>query len=696
MRGSLFLTIPVLAAALVLACGEIVDAPMDPLQADISDAIHGDGNRHFYFLPPLVPAPSPGGIFDGTYDPKVQICAWNESECTDPLVAEFTTTTGPGSETIRVDDDAEHYIVNWHSGDYDLDPATTYRINVLVGTLLVGYADVDVVSSGRELRNVNTGEYVGLLNGRTLPIRFRLESGVMCGALEECIEEVVGPAGATIDAPDGHAVIDIPAGALDGTIRIAVGLRDPDACFPRSVMLAGECYEIITDQGPGFTLHAPASIAVCTDHGEPDAGRLARLDPDDPSQTMTFLEVGAPDLLDCEAVLPESQLITGVTTSFSYIAPTIDGEWTEIGGSPRLAARATPLSFYHFDPRWYQPRQATSVLVTGGIAVGEGGFGVALNAADVFTVPPPDGTPTSAPVGNMIAPRAGGTATRLSNGMVLIAGGVSTDLAVPVADAELYDPATGTFIETGSMTVPRTRHTATLLTSGRVLITGGVSVGLVPPALASAEIYDPSTGTFSPAIGSMTTGRERHTATLLPTGQVLIIGGDLGGDFDNPHAPPVVLRSTEMYIPSTGTFSPRGNLSVPRRNHTATYLPDYGYVMVAGGTDGSLVHASVEIVRPDGVLLRILPLAVGVMDHTANLTWGRNLLLVGGTTDVDGSQHSGATQWVRKDGRAFIAPSMFGPRSGHSSAHIRDNRFLIVGGLAIDGLTTTDEIFRFR
>ncbi len=178
------------------------------------------------------------------------------------------------------------------------------------------------------------------------------------------------------------------------------------------------------------------------------------------------------------------------------------------------------------------------------------------------------------------------TATVLSDGRVLIAGGVDMDIPEVLVSAELYDAATGTFSPTGPMATARAGHTATLLSDGRVLIAGGRNLdgGRDWIALSSAELYDPATGTFSPT-GPMATARTGHTATLLSDGRVLIAGGDAGGD---------VVTTAELYDPKTGTFSPTGSLATARELHTATLLSD-GRVLIAGGSDGSRDLASAEL-----------------------------------------------------------------------------------------------------
>lgn len=144
----------------------------------ISDGNHNNGNRHFYFLPPLVPAPTYTGTFNPNLSPTVEVCELGQSGCV-ATVASFSMTSGTGSEVIRVSLTDQLYIVNWHTDLSNLNLDKFYRIRVLLGSFVAGYADVDPVNNGKELKNVDTGQYIGLVNGRTLPIKFRLETGVL-------------------------------------------------------------------------------------------------------------------------------------------------------------------------------------------------------------------------------------------------------------------------------------------------------------------------------------------------------------------------------------------------------------------------------------------------------------------------------------------------------------------------------------
>ena len=138
------------------------------------------------------------------------------------------------------------------------------------------------------------------------------------------------------------------------------------------------------------------------------------------------------------------------------------------------------------------------------------------------------------------------------------------------------------FSRTGSMNVVADATTATLLPNGKVLVTDGE--GGATGYLASAELYDPATGTFT-ATGSLAVARQSPTATLLGNGEVLIAGG---WGADGP------LASAELYDPATGTFTVTGSMSVERYGDTATLLGK-GKVLVDGGVGGAATHASAEL-----------------------------------------------------------------------------------------------------
>lgn len=286
-------------------------------------------------------------------------------------------------------------------------------------------------------------------------------------------------------------------------------------------------------------------------------------------------------------------------------------------------------------------------------------------------------TGTFTPTGNLNTGRADFTATLLNDGQVLIAGGdayvfmVSGTQHFCFANAELYNPATGTFTLTGSMHAQRCggsypQFTATLLGNGMVLIVGGGnSSGLV----SAADLYDPSNGTFS-VTGSLNTLRFGHTATLLPTGEVLIAGGiNSAGQY---------LASAELYNPSTGTFTPTGSMKTTRELATATLLGN-GEVLVAGGEHSNLVFpyiSEAELYNPStGKWTTTGSLNTGRFDHTATLLNNGQVLIAAGAPIL-----ASAELYDPSTGKFSVTGSLNTGRRLHTATLLTNGEVLVTGG----------------
>ena len=264
----------------------------------------------------------------------------------------------------------------------------------------------------------------------------------------------------------------------------------------------------------------------------------------------------------------------------------------------------------------------TATLLANGKVLIAGGWYIngSLSSAELFD--PATGTFMS--TGAMTSARVYHTATLLPNGKVLIAGGHKN--VGDLRSAELYDPATGTFTSIGNMNTGRTGHTATLLPNGQVLIAGGFDYWNALSSASSAELYDPATGSFI-STSAMTSARINHTDTLLQNGKVLIVGGD------NHHGN--ALSSAELYDPATKTFTSIGNMAIVRTGHTATLLPS-GQVIIAGGYDGSgsgssNAVGSKELYDPEaGIFMGTSAMFSARMGHTATLMSNGQVLFVGG------------------------------------------------------------------
>lgn len=277
------------------------------------------------------------------------------------------------------------------------------------------------------------------------------------------------------------------------------------------------------------------------------------------------------------------------------------------------------------------------------------------------------------PTGSLGVPRVWHTATMLGNGKVLVSGGVNT--AASITTAELYDPATAKFSQTiGSPTQVRFNATATLLKSGKVLLTGGKGAG---GELASAELYDPATDTFAATTGSMLTARAFHTATLLNDGTVLITGGlDPAGD-----ASGTPVASAEIYDPATNSFTLLSNsMSTGRSFHTATLLGT-GKVLLAGGSGSNTNSASAELYDP--AMKTFTPagnMTVGRAGHAATLLKDGRVLLTGGADNFGGSSSKSAEIYDPGSGNFTATNPMTGARSFHTTTLLNNGQVLIAGG----------------
>ena len=246
--------------------------------------------------------------------------------------------------------------------------------------------------------------------------------------------------------------------------------------------------------------------------------------------------------------------------------------------------------------------------------------------------------------------------------------------ALAIPPAAVMGQTEGTFSSAGEMLKPRASHTATRLPDGRVLIVGG---GLTS-GRAAAEIWDPAEG-GSEASGSLSHGRLQHAATLLPGGEVLVTGGL--SELEGPGSP---IGAAELWDSSTGTFSASGTSDVVGV-HSATLLPD-GSVLLIGNdaTDRTVAQVWGSVERGFGPPT---PLAQGRFGHSASLlSDGRVLVVGGGWSPTLGT----AEIWYTGTSASSPAGSMSGPRVLHEAVALPDDRVLVVGGL--DDCCTTPAV----
>jgi len=300
------------------------------------------------------------------------------------------------------------------------------------------------------------------------------------------------------------------------------------------------------------------------------------------------------------------------------------------------------------------------------------------------------------PVATFIQARQAHTATLLPNGQVLLAGGYGGTAGSGSYDvlntAEIYDPTSKAIFETGGLATQRENHSATLLTNGKVLVAGGVTPmpggGGFYEDTATAELYDPTGGTFT-ATGSLNTARDSQAAVLLPNGKVLIVGGYLynEGYFGST-------ASAEIYDPSTGQFTSTGSMSVARAGCTATLLNN-GTVLVAGGVSGFSLWSTSEIYDPSTGQFSSGPnLPAAEYGQSATLLSNGTVMLAGGTTTWMGSPWANVLIYDPSANTYSAIQSMAVARSSQTATTLNDGTILVVGGDASQNNYNTAELFQ--
>jgi len=315
----------------------------------------------------------------------------------------------------------------------------------------------------------------------------------------------------------------------------------------------------------------------------------------------------------------------------------------------------------------------TATLLTNGkVLVAGGANGVSSELYD-------PATGQWSATGNLGVQRSIHIGVRLLNGKVLIAGGLGANVT-RLSSAELYDPETGSWSPTGSLSVARQSPAAVRLTDGRVIVVGGSTTA---GASDTAEIYDPATGAWSPA-GTMSVRRASTGVALLPNGKVLVAGGQslvAGADSSN--------RTAEIYDPGTNTWTLTGELVTPRPVVNAVALAN-GTVLIAGGVaaDG-FPTSNCEIYNPVTGRWSATGNLPGVrFVHTLTLLPHGHVLAAGGSTEGFVGFLKTAALYDPVAGTWRATPELAGGRYNHAASLLANGKVLTIGGAAANAAGT--------
>ncbi len=278
-----------------------------------------------------------------------------------------------------------------------------------------------------------------------------------------------------------------------------------------------------------------------------------------------------------------------------------------------------------------------------------GAFAVTLAAlagasGALIAAPPADAAPSFTATGNLITAASNPVTVALNNGEVLFAGGTVSSGA-PVANAELYQQGSGTWVATGSMPIAVTDASATLLSNGEVLVAGGLtgSAGALTPT-AATELYNPTTGSWSVS-SSLPTPSDQAQMALLKSGQAIYAGGMTGSG-----TAAATSTAVELYNPTGGSWTATGYLPVGIADGQIAVLSN-GDVLLAGGqtkasgATANVVSSTERYQVSTNSWASVGSMPYGVSDTSAVTLPNGNVLVAGGETDASGTPTSTSEQF---------------------------------------------------
>jgi N-acetylneuraminic acid mutarotase len=320
-------------------------------------------------------------------------------------------------------------------------------------------------------------------------------------------------------------------------------------------------------------------------------------------------------------------------------------------------------------PRWC--RSAIPALALAGLV---GGIVIPVDAA-------PRGTWSV--TGGLHLARDGQTATLLSNGVVVVAGGETNNAGV-TASTEFYDPTTAKWRVSGNLNKARASAGAALLHTHVILIAGGCTGSCLGAATNSAELYNPTTGAWS-TIAAMGTNRVNFGLVLLGSGKVLAVGGCTG---QNANGCSAVTPKAELFDPVRHSWQPTGSLHFARGSMTATLLRN-GQVLVAGGLNAANNPlASAELYNPRTGTWRLTGrLNFARDEHTATLLSNGQVLVAGGE-NVQSVSTTSAELYNPAIGKWTPTGSLATGRLEHAAVLLANDSVLVSGGSKVNAAGT--------